>query len=136
MPGPLTIRRVLLTPLVLALLASGVGCRTWWGLNPVPARAVGAPCAYVPKELNKVSLPPYVIEPPDILLIDAVRTIPRGPYKVAPLDALVIQASGVLPTDPIAGIYTVDPDGTVSLGLPYRSVKVAGLTLDQVRAEI
>ena len=31
------------------------------------------------KELAKVSLPPYVIEPPDILLIDALRVVPKPP---------------------------------------------------------
>jgi hypothetical protein len=61
--------RALLLP--LALLCACAGCRTWYGLNPVPAKAVGAPPSYVPTELNKVSLPPYVIEPPDILLVDA-----------------------------------------------------------------
>ena len=40
---------------------------------PVPAQVVGAPCQYVPHEGEKVSLPPYTIEPPDILLIDAQR---------------------------------------------------------------
>src|SRR6516225_1003029 len=34
----------------------------------------------IPRELAKVSMPEYVIEPPDILLIDAVRVIPLPPY--------------------------------------------------------
>jgi polysaccharide export outer membrane protein len=89
--------------------------------------------APVPKELNKVSLPTYVIEPPDILLVDAVRVIPKSPYKIAPLDALVIQVDKVLPTAPIAGIYTVDPDGTINLGIDYKSVKVTGMSLDDAK---
>src|SRR5579871_3422681 len=51
--------------------------------------------APVPKELNKVSLPPYVIETPDILLIDAIRIIPLPPYRVEPLDVLYISGTGV-----------------------------------------
>ena len=61
----------------------------------MPAKAVGAPPSYVPTELNKVSLPPYVIEPPDILLIESTQRIPD---------------------QPIRGQHLVRPDGTVSLG--------------------
>src|SRR5215218_7378513 len=66
----------------------------------------------VPKELNKVSLPPYVIETPDILMIDAIRVIPLPPYRVEPLDVLFLTAKGVQPEDPINGLYGVDPDGS------------------------
>jgi len=37
-----SIRRAVLAPVLLALLASGAGCRNWMGLDPVPAKAVGA----------------------------------------------------------------------------------------------
>src|SRR5262245_59285495 len=62
-----------------------------------------------PRELTKVSLPDYVIEPPDILLIDAIRLVPLPPYKVEPLDALLITVPNVLPgTQPITGTYVVE----------------------------
>jgi polysaccharide export outer membrane protein len=89
-----------------------------------------------PRELRYVSLPPYVIEPPDILLINVIRAVPKPPYHIEVLDALLIQATNVLPTDPIAGTYGVDPDGTVNLGLAYGSVRVVGMTLDQAREAI
>src|SRR3954467_14257798 len=76
------------------LVASATGCRTWWGLDPVPGKAVGAAPCYVPTELNKVSLPPYVIEPPDILLIDALRVIPKQPFQIQPLDVLQVEVEG------------------------------------------
>jgi polysaccharide export outer membrane protein len=79
--------------------------------------ALVGPCpAYpeVPRELSKVTLPPYVIEPPDILLINAVPALPE---------------------QPIAGQHLVRPDGTVGLGI-YGSVYVAGLTLDEARDAI
>src|SRR5438046_255524 len=66
----------------------------------------------VPKELNKVSLPPYVIETPDILMIDAIRVIPLPPYRVEPLDVLYVSGTGLFETAPINGLYPVDPDGT------------------------
>jgi protein involved in polysaccharide export with SLBB domain len=90
----------------------------------------------LPTELRKVSHPPYMIEPPDILLIDSVRLVPRPPYRVEPLDILIIQAAETIPNQPIAGFYTVSPDGTVNLGFTYGTVRVAGLSLEQAEAAI
>jgi polysaccharide export outer membrane protein len=77
------------------------------------AAPVPAPLPPVPREFEKQSLPPYVVEPPDILLIQASPAI-------------------TLPTQPLSGQHLVRPDGTINLGI-YGSVFVAGLTLDQVR---
>jgi polysaccharide export outer membrane protein len=106
------------------------------GCGPAAGHPV-CPDPDVPRELRSVFLPPYVIEPPDILLIDAVRIIPKPPYHIEPLDALLIQASGLLEGDePIAGIYGVDPEGVINLGLRHGTVRVAGLTLDEARQTI
>ena len=72
------------------------------------------PGATIPNEVAKVGFPPYIIEPPDILLIES-------PYA--------------LPDQPIGGEHLVRPDGTVGLGT-YGSVQVAGLTLDEAREVI
>jgi polysaccharide export outer membrane protein len=90
----------------------------------------------VPVELCKKSLPPYMIEPPDILLIDTVRMIPLPPYRIEPLDVLFVQVTETLPNQPIAGTYVVSPDGTISLGFIYGSVRVAGLTLEEAQIAI
>lgn len=88
----------------------------------------------VPKELNKVSLPPYVIETPDILMIDAIRVIPLPPYRVEPLDVLFVTAKGVQAEDPINGLYGVDPDGSINLGSAYGgTVRVADMTTDEIQ---
>ena len=88
----------------------------------------------VPKELNKVTLPPYVIETPDILLIDAIRIIPLPPYRVEPLDVLSISGVNVFESAPIQGMYPVEPDGTVNLGPAYGgSVRVADLTTEEIK---
>ncbi len=78
-------------------------------IAPPPPVAVGPP-----KEFCKQSLPPYVVEPPDILLI---------------------QSSKVLLDQPLAGQHLVRPDGYVSLGI-YGEVYVAGYSLDQVRVAV
>lgn len=118
--------------LCLAFLpcAGSAGChyRGCMPCDPTPADA--------PRELAKYSMPAYVIEPPDILLIDAVRVVPLPPYKVEPLDALLIQATNTLPTEPIAGVYSIEPEGTVNLGLSYGSVRIAGMTIEEARKAI
>jgi polysaccharide export outer membrane protein len=90
----------------------------------------------VPRELRKVSLSPYIIEPPDILNIDAVRLVPKPPYRIDALDALGIQVTNTLPNEPIAGIYTVETDGTVNLGYSYGAVQVLDLTLEEAKVAI
>jgi polysaccharide export outer membrane protein len=91
----------------------------------------------LPRELEKASLPPYIIEPPDLLTVDALRLVPLPPYHVEPLDALFLQVSKVDPENPIErGIYQIEPEGTLNLGLAYGRVHVVGLTVDEVKAAI
>jgi polysaccharide biosynthesis/export protein len=90
----------------------------------------------VPRELEKQSLPNYVIEPPDILLVDAIRVVPLPPYKIQPLDVLLLQVTGTLPNEPISGLVAVEPDGTIQLGVSYGTVQVSGMTTDEARAVI
>lgn len=125
----LTVRwpRVQVLGLALALCVGAAGCETC-GKEEC--------CTQMPRELQKVTMPEYVIEAPDILLIDAIRLVPLPPYKIEPLDALLIQAAKPLPTDPLAGLYPVDPEGTVNLGPRYGAVRVVGLTLEQAKAAI
>jgi polysaccharide export outer membrane protein len=113
------------------VVASAGGCRSWWGLRPVPAKCVGASPMYVPTELKKVSLPPYVLEPPDILLIDALRVIPKQPFQIQPLDVLQVEAEGTKLDQPIRGLYLVEPGGMLNLGPGYGKVKVGGLSLEE-----
>lgn len=86
----------------------------------------------LPRELAKTTLPAYTIEPPDILVIDAIRIVPRPPYRVNTLDVLLVQVAGTLPEAPISGPFTVEPGGAINLGIPYGLVPVTGLTLDEV----
>ncbi len=130
--GPLPQRKWRpLAALVLALLIAAPGCRTWAGLRPVPAKAVGAQPRYVPSEKNMVSLPPYVIEPPDILLVDALRVIPKAPFKIQPLDVLSVQVEGTGAYQPINGLFLIEPSGMLNLGPAYGKVKVGELSLEE-----
>ncbi|CAN5368665.1 hypothetical protein BH11PLA2_BH11PLA2_23760 [soil metagenome] len=108
------------------------------GCHSVPTKKAPAdPCHTVdmqlPRELQKVSHPTYTVESPDILYIEATRVIPLPPYKVQPLDSLFLSASGALPNEPILGIYPIEPDGTINLGVVYGgSVRVIDMTTPEV----
>jgi polysaccharide export outer membrane protein len=93
----------------------------------------------VPHELDMVKLPPYMIEPPDVLLVDVIRLVPRPPYRIEPLDSILIQWNNVRPdgtVEPISNLYVVGPDGAVNLGFTYGPVRVTGMTLEQARVAV
>jgi len=68
----------------------------------------------VPRECDKRALPSYVIEPPDILLVQSTKSIPN---------------------QPVQGQHLVRPDGKISLGI-YGEVHVAGLTIEDARLAV
>jgi polysaccharide export outer membrane protein len=70
----------------------------------------------IPREFHKRALSTYIVEPPDVLLIQGSRNVG-------------------LPIQPISGQHLVRPDGTIGLGI-YGSVFVAGKTLEQIRIAI
>ena len=115
------------------LLTAGGGCRLT--RNQV-LMAKLPPEGPSPRELTKISLPTYVIEPPDVLLIDAVKVVPKPPYHIEPLDTLEIFVLGTLPDQNIAGPYPVEADGTIMLGPAYGAIKVSDLTLAEARDAI
>jgi protein involved in polysaccharide export with SLBB domain len=76
-------------------------------------------------------LPRYVIEPPDILTIDVVRSIPKSPYRLHSTDALNIRVLNTLEEAPIDGVYVVDLEGYVDFGPPYGRVELRGRTVEE-----
>jgi len=68
----------------------------------------------LPTELKKVSMPEYVVEPPDIITVEVLEALPGRP---------------------ITGEHLVRPDGTISLGF-YGDVYVAGLTLSEIKEKV
>ncbi|HYV37603.1 MAG TPA: polysaccharide biosynthesis/export family protein [Gemmataceae bacterium] len=107
------------------------------GQAAIPAGAAGENgIGPIPTEINKVSLPPYRVAPPDILYIDAIRLVPKPPYRIDSLEVLSIQVTDTLPNQPINGPFVVTPEGKVNLGYGYGSVAVQGLTTEQVEASI
>jgi polysaccharide biosynthesis/export protein len=90
-----------------------------------------------PRELGMVSLPPYQVEPPDILMIELLRMVPLPPYRIEIYDVLQIRAVGVAPPpNDIDGFFLVEGEGIVTLGPAYGRVRVAGMTVEQASEAI
>src|SRR4051794_3658696 len=68
----------------------------------------------IPTEFKKVSMPDYVVEPPDLVLVEVLEALPGRP---------------------ISGERLVRPDGKISLGF-YGDVYVTGLTISEVKEKI
>ena len=68
----------------------------------------------LPREFTKVSMPDYVVEPPDLLIVEVLEALPGRP---------------------ISGERLVRPDGKISLGF-YGDLYVAGLTTDEIKEKI
>jgi polysaccharide export outer membrane protein len=113
---------------MLLLVAGGAGC-VGPGLRPTPS-------FQLPRELEKVNQPTYRIEPPDILEVNSLQTIPLPPYRIRPLDALLLRVPGAFKDNPISGVFPVDPEGMLNLGDTYGRLAVAGMTLPEAKAAI
>ncbi len=122
------------------------GCAAFFG--PAPGDALQSqmaiPPADAPRELEKVLLPDYVLEPPDVLLVDLIRGNPRPPHLLIPNDAILISVEGLPEAAPIipspdpnappnnTAILVVGPGGVLDLGR-YGKIVVREKTIDEAR---
>ena len=94
---------------VMLLAACGAcGCQT----VKTPEEAIAN--SNIPTEFKKVSMPDYVVEPPDLILGEVLEALEGRP---------------------ISGERLVRPDGKITLGF-YGEVYVAGLTIPEVKEKI
>jgi polysaccharide export outer membrane protein len=128
--------------IAVLLLSCTVGCHIIY-----PGRNLHGPkpCvpAEVPRELAKTTLPDYIIEPPDVLSIEAISLIPKSPYKLRPLDVLTVVVSGVTEEANVSGTYMIQANGLIQLipagaaavpGAPeLAAVQAAGRTVEEVQ---
>ncbi len=100
-----------------------------------------------PRELSKVTLPRYVIEPPDILLIEAVNSLRMPETPLRPGETLIVRVANTIPVDPqepevakqfkqINGAFPIQTDGIIDFGPEYGYIAVAGMTVPQARQRI
>jgi len=124
-------------------LAAATGCQTFGRPQRAATQQVmlDAECPPDPgrmpaKELAKITLPPYVIEPPDILLVDALRVVPKPPFRTQSFDTLQVIVEGTLLEQPINGLYVVEPGGMLDLGPSYGKVMVGGQSLEEAQDSV
>jgi polysaccharide export outer membrane protein len=126
---------------LLLLLAGSQGCHwVYPGRSPHGPQPCIPP--EVPRELSKTTLPDYIIEPPDVLAIEAISLVPKSPYRLRPLDAVTVIVSGVTDEGNISGQYIVQPNGNLQL-LPVggerpaapelAALPAAGRTVEEVQ---
>jgi polysaccharide export outer membrane protein len=123
---------------LIAILLGTSGCTAFLApRDPFPATPPEPSVeSTVPRELDKVTLPRYVVEPPDILLIEGVKLVPKSPHRVETFDVLLIRVSGALPEYPIDDAFPIDADGSVNLGPRYGRIKLVGSTIEEAEDEV
>lgn len=100
-----------------------------------------------PRELRKVSLHDYRIEPPDVLLIEAANNLRPANDVIGAGETLIVQASRTIPTNDddspiqrqfksIDGPYVIGTDGYLNLGPEYGKVLSAGQTLSEIQRRV
>lgn len=94
--------------LAALVVAAACGCQTVKTPEEKIARS------NLPREFTKVTMPEYVVEPPDLLIVEVLEALPGRA---------------------ITGERLVRPDGKISLGF-YGEIYVAGLTLDEIKEKI
>ena len=133
-------RQGLVWMLLVAVVANASGCQTFGRPQrattqqaTLDAQCPPDPAKMPAKELAKITLPPYVIEPPDILLVDALRVVPKPPFRIQSFDTLQVIVEGTLLEQPINGLYVVEPGGMLDLGPSYGKVMVGGQSLEEAQ---
>ena len=94
--------------LMTFLLCAACGCQT----VRTPEEKIAN--SNIPREFTKVSMPDYIVEPPDLIIVEVLEALPGRP---------------------ISGERLVRPDGRISLSF-YGEVYVAGLTIPEVKEKI
>jgi len=120
---------------LLLLLTANSGCHVVFPGQLADGPKPCVPCE-IPREQAKVTLPDYIIEPPDILTIEAISLVPKAPYKLRPLDAVSIFSVGLPEEEAIAGEYTLQPNGRIQLGHSFGSIQAAGQTTEELQENI
>lgn len=129
---------LLRTVICVVGLAGLTGCQTL-GVTPGPptdyhnpaAQEPAPPAVAPPRELQKMALPAYRVEPPDIIQIEVTKVVPLAPYRLEVYDVVQIDVLGAMVEQPIANLFMVEVDGMVNLGPAYGRVRVAGMSVDE-----
>ena len=131
----------MLRSIPVCLLASALllstGCATLHHSPHAPLLATDSLEAGMPRELSKTVLPEYVIEPPDILTIEALQLLPKPPYRLRTGDQVFLEVTDIDPEyPPIRDVLVLQLGGSIDLGPRYGMVTVANLTIEEAEQAI
>ena len=104
---------------IIIILAVLPGCVSLHGASHDEEAALLPIPPHIPRELQKTTLPDYIIEPPDILRIEVTRIVPKSPYELGPGDGLLVQAARADGTLLLNEVISVELDGTMQFGSPF-----------------
>ena len=96
----------------------------------------GAVAAQGPSTPFTWTLDEYIIEPPDIVLINGIELRPKSPFEIQRGDVIGVEVTEPPPGWPFGGPMLVEASGVVNFGPGYGSVPVAGLTTGEAAARI
>lgn len=130
------------------MMTAGVsGSMTGPNCGPGGVVCAGGSGCNVPRELQKVSLHEYRIEPPDVLLIEAANNLRPANDPIGAGEVLVIQSDLSFPVDEtdgavaqqfsmIDGPYVIGMDGYINLGPQYGKVLASGQPLAVIQDRV
>ncbi len=138
-PSELLCQRAPAVALMLAAVIT-TGCQSF--MMKVNEQPITPPAptgeGQMPNEMSKVTHPTYRIGPPDLLIVEAVKIVPKPPYKLETFDIVLIAAElDALPTEaPLQAEFSIDQEGNVDLGSKYGKVSIVNLTVEEATEKL
>jgi beta-lactamase regulating signal transducer with metallopeptidase domain len=77
-----------------------------------------------------------VINYSDILMINAVKIVPKPPHHLEPFDGLLVRVADVSGEQIIGDAFVIDPEGGIDLGREFGRVNVVGMTVEEAHNEL
>jgi beta-lactamase regulating signal transducer with metallopeptidase domain/protein involved in polysaccharide export with SLBB domain len=87
-------------------------------------------------DFDSLAKSPYLVEPPDILLVEILNFTPKAPRPLEKSDTVLVRIEGALPEQPIDYACNVDADGAIDLGPTHGRVRVVDLTVEESETAI
>lgn len=121
--------------LAVFMLGSAVGCRPFDHYDDPIGKPVDKHIE-PPREMSMVSLPAYRLAPPDVVMLEIQKMIPKPPYHLECMDVVFLKVLGTPYDLPIENYYGISAEGNIDLGPGYGALRIEGMTIEQARDAI
>lgn len=129
-------RIVITICLAVAAVVYSTGCRS---TGQHHAAAPPPPPPDMPRELSKIALPTYTIEPPDVLVVEAVRLVPPVGQPLRPGDVLHVHIRVMSPNPDLTidAPLAIQNNGNINLGPSFgNELRVIGLKIEEAKQAV